>query len=259
MQKSFCHFVVYPVFSKKVILDNYASQKGKGTHFAISRIEKFLRQHIKENGIQGYILKIDFKNFFGNIDHKNLKEIYRKYFKDKRLLRLSDDFIDAFGSIGLGLGSEASQMSAIMFTDCIDKYAKKRNRTYGKYMDDTIIIGKSREDLKTLFKNLKLQYEKLGIKVNENKTHITKISRGFIFLKTRFYITKNGKIIKRPCKDAITRERRKLKKQDRLYQRGEITRQEIKQSFDSWTGSMRRRNTRLTVYKMIMLYKKIFI
>lgn len=258
VQKSFCQFAVYPIFSRKVILDNYASQKGKGTHFALSRIEKFLKEYIKENGTDGYILKIDFKSYFANIDHDKLKEIYRIYFKDKNILKLSDDFIDAFGERGLGLGSEASQMSAIMFTDKIDKFIKIKYRSFGKYMDDSLIICKDKDELKTFLSILKEKYSEMNIVLNENKTHISKLSKGFIFLKTRFIITKEGKIIKRPCKDAITRERRKLKKQIKLFKNGDITKEEIKQSFESWKGSMLKRNARQTVYNVEKLYKKIF-
>lgn len=47
--------VIAPIFEKDFIYDSFANQKGKGTHLAIKRIEKFmrkvrLRREIQEGG-----------------------------------------------------------------------------------------------------------------------------------------------------------------------------------------------------------------
>lgn len=258
VQKSLCLNVIYPVFSRKLIYDNYASQKGKGTHFALVRLEKLLRKFIRKNGTDGYVLIIDFKNYFGNINHEKMKEIYYETFEDKKLINLSFDFIDAFGDVGLGLGSETSQVNAITFLTKLDYYIKSNFKFYGKYMDDSFIFHKDKDVLKNFLKEITEKFEEMGVVINTSKTRIIKLKRGFIFLKTRFFVTDTGKIIKKPCRCAITRERRKLKRQARLFKNGDLTIDEVRQSYESWKGSMKYKNARKSVYSMEKLYKKIF-
>jgi len=260
VQKSLCSNALYPVLTYNLIEDNGASQKGKGTHYAIKRLVKSLVKHYKKFGNSGYVLLIDFKSYFDNVAHQPLKEIYRKYFEDKNIVKLADDFLDAFGDRGLGLGSETSQISAVAYINEIDHFIKEaaRIKGYGRYMDDSYIIHQNKEYLQNLLKRLKDLYKKYGIKLNTKKTHIVPLKRGFCFLKTRFYISGTGKIIKKPCRDSVTRERRKLKRQAKLYAQGQISLEAINISYQSWKGSMKHRDARKTVHNMEKLYKKLF-
>jgi len=259
-QKSLCKNALYPVMTYNLIADNGASQKGKGMHYATQRLIKSLKDYYKKYGSEGYVLTLDFKSYFDNIEHKILKSIMRKYFEDKNILKLSDDFINAFGDKGLGLGSETSQISAIAYINEIDHYIKEiaKIKGYGRYMDDSYILHNDKEKLKALLEKLTILYEKYGIKLNNKKTQIRKIKNGFTFLKTRFYLTDTGKIIKKPCRESITRERRKLKKQAKLYEKGVLPLSSIEQSFQSWLGSMKHRNAKRTVRSMTALYNKLF-
>lgn len=260
VQKSICMFSLYPALTHNLILDNYASQKGKGTHFAIKRLTKFLTEHYKKYGNNGYILLVDFKSYFASIPHEIIKENLRRYFKDEKLIKLADSFIDAFGEKGLGLGSETSQINAIVHINAIDHYIKEfaKIKGYGRYMDDSFIIHNSKEYLEKLLKILIEKYEAYGVKINTKKTYITDLKHGFTFLKTRFYLTDSGKIIKKPCREFITRERRKLKKQAKLVKQGRMTFEAVNTSYQSWRGSMAHRNARRTVRSMDMLFKKLF-
>ena len=260
IQKSLCNNVLYPVLTNGLIYDNSASQKGKGTLFAQQRLIYHLQEYYKKHGCEGYILNIDFKKYFDSIKHDSVKENLQKHFKDEKLLNLTFSFVDAFGERGLGLGSETSQINAVAHINAIDHYIKetKRCKYYGRYMDDSYIISPSKEFLQELISDLEQKYVKYGIEVNKKKTQIRKISNGFTFLKTKFYLTKTGRIIKKPCRVSITRERRKLKKQARFFNEGILTIEELEQSYQSWRGSMKYRNARRTVHNMDILYNKLF-
>lgn len=78
------------------------------------------------------------------------------------------------------------------------------------------------------------------------------------FLKTRIYLTDSGKVVRKPCRYSVTRERRKLKKQAKLLAQGFITFEQINNSYQSWRGSMRHRNARKTVHNMDLLFNKLF-
>lgn len=260
VQKTLCKNALSPVLTYNLITDNGASQKYKGVHFATQRVIKFLKKFYNRYGNDGYVLLIDFKSYFDNIEHKPIKDYVRKYFKDKNILKLSDDFIDAFGEKGLGLGSETSQIDAVAYINQIDHYIKEvaKVKYYARYMDDSILIHHSKEFLQELYTKLKIMYKDLGITVNEKKSCICKLKHGFKFLKTRFYLTSTGKIIKKPCRDRVTSERKKLKKLGKLYKQKEVTREDVERNFSSWTGSMKHRNARKTVFNMTKLYQELF-
>lgn len=249
-----------PVMTYNLITDNTASQKGKGTYFAVNRVTNFLRRFYRKYGNNGYVLLIDFKGYFENIQHQPCKNNLEKYYKDKQLLKYAFDFIDAYGEKGLGLGSETSQVNAIAYINEIDHYIKEvaRVKFYGRYMDDSIFLHHSKEFLQDLLVTLREKYKEYGITLSERKTQITDIKHGFTFLKTRFFVTNTGKILRKPCRQSITRERRKLKKQANLFNQGILTLEAINISFNGWLASMKPRNAKRTVASMKLLYNNLF-
>lgn len=56
----------------------------------------------------------------------------------------------------LGIGSQISQISGIYYPSKMDNYCKivKGIKFYGRYMDDTYIIGNSKEELKSLLDDI---------------------------------------------------------------------------------------------------------
>ena len=117
-------------------------------------------------------------------------------------------------------------------------------------MDDSYIFCEDKEKLKEFLKILKEKYSELGIIVNENKTRIVPLTQHFVFLKTRYKIGENNKIIKKPCQSSITRARKRFRRMIKLYNAGVMTADEIMRAFYSWRGSMIRRNARKSVYKI---------
>lgn len=59
-QKSLNQNALIPVLTRSLIHDNGASQKGKGTGFAMERLVGHLRWHFQRFGNEGYILLVDF-------------------------------------------------------------------------------------------------------------------------------------------------------------------------------------------------------
>lgn len=261
VQKALCQSALYPIFTRSLIYDNGASQRGKGTAFALKRLTIHLQRHIHRHGREGGILLIDFKDYFGNIDHAVLRGVYEKMIFDERLRDLVWQFMEAYGERGMGLGSETSQINAITFRNRADHYAKEmlRIKGYAGYMDDTYLIHEDLEYLKECLERLKIVLASLGIVVNKKKTKICDLKHGFTFLKTRFYITETGHIVKKPCRESIVRERRKLKKQAKQLKAGNLTADEIRTSYASWKGSMKGKDAYRAVRRMDALYNKIII
>jgi len=261
VQKSLCTNALIPHLLPGLIHDNGASIKGKGIHFAVKRLKTHLRRHFRKHGREGYILLVDFRKYFDNIQHAPLKQIFTNSFgEDKNLVNLSLDFVHAFGEYGLGLGSETSQINAIVYSNKNDHFIKQnlRVKNYAHYMDDSYFICESKEHAQSVLAAILPQYEAMGIKVSPNKTAIVKLTRGFTFLKTQFSLTDTGRIVARPNKKSITRQRRKLKKFKKFYTAGKMTMAEIRNSYMSWRGYIANVNAHKTIRNMDRLYKNLF-
>lgn len=81
--------VLEPIFDRGFIYDSYACRKGKGTHKAIKRLDKFI-QSAEECWGEGnvYCLKCDISKYFDSIDHQVLFDLIRRKVRDVNVLWL---------------------------------------------------------------------------------------------------------------------------------------------------------------------------
>ena len=260
IQKSLSQNALVPAIAPTLINDNSANIKGKGTDFAIMRLKRQLADHYRKHGAEGYILQIDFSDYFANISHEGVKRLVERYLTDPNVIALEFAQIDAQGEVGLGLGSEPNQILAVAYPTTIDHFVVEccEVEAYGRYMDDSYAIHTSKEHLQVVLGAVEVKCSQLGITLNTKKTRIVKLSRGFTFLKKKFSYTETGRILVRPCRASITRERRKLKKLAALYRKGEITLEQAERSYQSWRGSMLRLDAYRTVRSMDSLFHDLF-
>lgn len=129
--------LIYDRITQSFILDNYASQKGKGLHFGLDRLRGFFMDYWhKYHTADGWVLKCDVRHFFASIDHEKLKEKLKKLDLEPVVYELLCVYIDC--SDGLPLGYQTSQLFALLFLDEFDHFVKEKLhiRYYGRYMDD---------------------------------------------------------------------------------------------------------------------------
>lgn len=260
VQRAVCDNCLVPVLANSLIYDNGASLKDKGVDFSIRRVVTFLQKYYRKYGNDGYVILIDFKSYFDNINHEILYKIIDKYFQDKQLKNLLKLFIDSFGKVGLGLGSQVCQIFAIAFINSIDHYIKEKLhiKFYHRYMDDSLLIIRTKEMAHKVLDILYSLYNKFHIKVNKHKTQIVKLSHGFTFLKTQFFLTNTGKVIQKMCHRSVVVMRRKLKKFKKFVDEGVMTFEQVNNSFQSWLGYASHKNTYRTRQNMIQLFNKLF-
>lgn len=261
VQRSLCSNALIPLLTCNLIHDNGASLTGKGIDFAQRRLKTHLRRHHRQYGTEGYVLLVDFKGYFDSILHNPLYQIHRRQFgEDSQLVDLAALFVSAFGDRGLGLGSESCQINAITYPNGIDHYIKEvlRCKYYGRYMDDSYFICESKDHAKAVLAALVSKYTEMGITASPKKTTIVKLTRGFTFLKTHFSITSTGRIVSRPSRESATRQRQKLKKFYKFMITGEMTLEQIHNSYMSWRGFVAHKNARRTIHSMDVLYQKLF-
>lgn len=216
------HFVyreLNPVIEKLIIRDTCSCREGKGTDYAIRRCARFLRRETDDyKHIDGvYIGKFDLSGYFMSINRQRLTEkilwvIDNKYQgKYKEVLRylvpiiiLTDVTVGAqrlspesdwdllpkrktlFGNDkGLPIGNITSQLFANYYLNDIDHLMKSRHRSYVRYVDDIVMIDKSKEKLEETRRILSEALAKEGLKLNEKKSIISPARYGVKFLGIR--------------------------------------------------------------------------
>lgn len=232
VQRSFCDNYFYQLITKSFIYDNCACQIGKGPDFAINRLKHYYSEfyYIHRNNY-GWVLKCDIHHFFESLNHDILKQLLIKKDMDEFSLNFIFQIIDSFGDVGLGLGSQVSQLLALLYLNELDHIIKEKFhiRTYIRYMDDFIIIHKDKEKLLEVLDFLNKYLSSIGLQLN-NKTILQPISKGISFLKWKFSLTNSGKVLMLVNKHEITRKRHKLKAIINKYKSGQITKEQLNQS-----------------------------
>lgn len=272
VQRTLCDRAIIPVFAPSLIYDNGASLKGKGISFAVNRVVCHLERYFRKHGNSGYVLTYDFSSYFDNADHGPVKRELERRIHDDRVRALANQFLDAFGDVGYGLGSQISQIAAIMLPNRLDHVIKEELgiNGYGRYMDDGYLIHESKEYLETCLARMKEICDELGIILNPKKTGIRKLSDGFDFLKIRFRLTATGKVIRKMDYQSVKVMRRKLKKFLRWYVLGRYVRidgemklirfalTDICTAYGSWRSHALRGNNYWLVRRMDQYFESLF-
>lgn len=128
----------------------------------------------------------------------------------------------------------------------------------GNLMDDFYVIHHDKQFLKQLLTEIEAVTDSLGLRLNKKKTQICRIDKSFVFLKQRIHLTSTGRVVMRPCKDTVTRERRKLKKFRLKLKNGEMTQTEIENQYKSWRGGMDKYDCHRTLKNLDRTYRELF-
>lgn len=230
--------LIYKAITRSFILDNYASQIGKGMLEGISRLKLFMAEYYRRTGSSdGWVLKGDVHHFFASIDHDRLKEKLRHLFAvralDTRIYDLLCVYIDA--SEGLPLGYQTSQLFALLFLDEFDHLIREKYgyRWYGRYMDDFFVIAPTKTELQVLLKEIRAYMADYGLELND-KTCIHPLRNGIDFLGFHSYLIESGAVIQKLRRSSIERIRSRIARWKVEYPAGVITKEQIKQSFAGW-------------------------
>lgn len=248
VQHCLCDELLAPVIDKKLIYDNAACRVGKGTHFALDRVKKFINDFYKRQGAEGYFLKCDIRKFFNSIDHEILKKkIYSIGFSEDImwLLNMIIDSFEVTPGKGIPMGNQTSQWFAIYYLDGFDRMIKEQLKIkyYSRYMDDCVLIHKNKDYLKNCKSELKYYLAKeLKLEFNE-KTQIFPIKNGVDYLGWHFYLTKTGKVIMKVRTQAKKRFKRKIKYIESAYANGNIELSDALQVINSYRAHLSHGNT----------------
>lgn len=112
---------------------------------------------------------------------------------------------------GLPIGNMSSQILAVFFLNKVDHFIKEKLgcKYYIRYMDDLVILGNDKEELKNIFESVSKYIESFDLNVNK-KSGIYSLSNSVNFLGYNFKVF-NNKLIIRYRSDTIKRVNKRLK------------------------------------------------
>lgn len=232
---------IEPYFIPQCINTSYACLKNKGMHKACLDVQNAMK-HCKRIWGEYYILKMDIKKYFENINKDILYNILKRKIKDKKVLWLTKEIIYSNeGKTGLPIGNYTSQMYANIYLNEVDQYIKHNLKIkYAfRYMDDICLLLQTKQQAKNALQKItKFLKENLELELNK-KTQIFKSKQGVNFCgykinEYRLKIRDKGK--------------RKLKKKIKILKEqvknGEITSKEAKKYLAGHTGYMKIANVK---------------
>jgi RNA-directed DNA polymerase len=187
--------VLSPIFESGFSNSSYGSRPKRSAHGAI--------QQVKSDIKAGYrvAVDIDLEKFFDNVDHDILMTRVARRVTDKVLLGLIGRYLRVGAMVGHTFqatywgtpqGSPLSPLLANILLDDLDKELEARGHSFARYMDDLVILVKSRRAGSRVMANIS-QYlsQKLKLKVNRQKSRVVRTDKleflGFMFRGIRIW------------------------------------------------------------------------
>ena len=208
--------VITPICEPNFSEFSYGFRPGRNCEMAIVQ----LLQKINE-GYQ-WLVDIDLEKFFDNVPQDRLMSLVNNLIKDGDTESLIRKYLQAGvvitnryepTDIGTPQGGNLSPLLSNIMLNELDKELGKRGLNFVRYADDCIIAVKSRTSANRVMKSItKWIQNKLGLKVNVEKSKVTRPSK-LKFLGFGFYYNSTNKAwMCRPHVDSVLKFKRKLKK-----------------------------------------------
>ena len=152
---------------KALIQDTYASRKGYGQVKAALRLKEWIK---KDPDGTLFFAQFDIVKYYDNIPHPLLRRNMGRIFKDDEFLDAYMEPFEKYSNTGkaIPLGIRPSQSAGNVALMPLDRYAKEglRIKYYLRYLDDFVIFGRTKGEVKRNARKLKEKVESLGFKLH---------------------------------------------------------------------------------------------
>ena len=229
-----------PYFSQS----SFGFRPGRSAHQAIEQAARYVLEG------KVWVVDIDLKSFFDEINHERLMSRLRKAISDKRLIKLIHRYLRADlmqdGLVtqriaGTPQGGPLSPLLSNIVLDELDRELEVRGLSFARYADDCNIFVKSRRSAERVMQSLiGFIEEKLKLKVNRDKSGIRRCDQVKFLGHT---IQTNGKI--RIADASIERLKLKIRavtKRNRGLSFSAVI-AEVNRTIQGWAVYFRRCNT----------------
>jgi RNA-directed DNA polymerase len=173
--------VLSPIFEPEFSNSSYGSRPQRSAHGAIRQVKSDIKA--------GYrvAVDIDIETFFDNVDHDILMSRVARKVTDKVLLGLIGRYLRAGVMVGHSFqatdwgtpqGSPLSPLLANILLHDLDKELEARGHCFARYMDDLVILVKSRRAGSRVMANISHHLsQKLKLKVNRQKSRVLRTDK----------------------------------------------------------------------------------
>ena len=210
------------------------------------------------NFVEGYVLKCDIKHYFDTVDHEVLLSILRRKVNDENVIDLIRKVLDNFESPikgkGMPLGNYTSQFFANVYLNELDYFVKHtlKAKYYIRYVDDFVILHKSKKVLELWKKRIGDYLECLRINLHPDKSDIIPLKNGVAFLGYRVFY--HYKLLR---KRNARHFKAKLAKLLEQYENNEMRKDDLIQLLQGWFGYAEWANTYKFRQEILKLIERI--
>lgn len=179
--------ILNPIFDPDFHPSSYGYRPGRGCHQAIDKAAMFMRRYELE-----WVVDMDLSKCFDTLKHDFLLTQLQKRVADGSILTLIRFFLESGVMMGGEMeatvegspqGGVISPLLANIYLDYFDQWSMERGYRIVRYADDILIFASSRKGAeRRLQAAAKVLEEEMGLIVNREKTHITKLSEGVKYL-----------------------------------------------------------------------------
>ena len=246
---------IEPHFERSFIHDSYANRRGKGTHRAVARYERFRNRFAA-------VLRGDIFRYFPAMDHAILKSRVRRRIRCERTLRLTDAIIDGSNPQepvyryypgddlftpferrrGLPIGNLTSQLFANVYLDGLDHFVKEvlRAKGYLRYVDDFALFHDDPAVLADWRERIGAYLARRRLSLHPRKTYVAPTAEPTRFL--GYVLLPDGR--RRLPEDNVRRFRNRLRSMRDRVRAGAMAPEEGRPRVASWVAHARHANTR---------------
>lgn len=171
------HQILSPVWEPDFSDHSHGFRPNRSAHDAV----KAAANYVKEG--KTWVVDIDLKNFFDQVDHDKLMHLLRGKIGDKKLRALIGAYLrapmqEADGSKvkrwkGTPQGGPLSPLLANIYLDPLDKELEKRGVSFVRYADDIAIFASSQRSAERIYERVVTWIEKnLKVEVNRDKSGV---------------------------------------------------------------------------------------
>jgi len=192
--------VLTPIFDPDFSESSYGSRPHRSAHGAIQQVKTIVKA--------GYrvVVDLDLEKFFDTVNHDVLMSRISRKVTDKVLLGLIGRYLRAGVLVGSTVeptewgtpqGSPLSPLLSNILLDDLDKELEARGHRFVRYVDDLVILVKSRRaGRRVMAKISRYLSQKLKLKVNREKSRVLKIEDlnylGFTFRGIRIFVSQQA-------------------------------------------------------------------
>ena len=208
--------ILTPIFETEFQENSYGFRPGRSCEQAVLKLLEYLNEGYE------WIVDIDLEKFFDNVPQDKLmsyvgrvihdpdtESLIRKYLKSG----VMENGMYEATELGTPQGGNLSPLLSNVMLNELDKELVKRGLRYVRYADDCVIaVGSGASANRVMHTITKWIEQKLGLKVNTTKTHVSRPSKlkylGFGFYKS----SQTKQWTARPHETSVEKFQRKLKK-----------------------------------------------